>query len=449
MKRQSYAEFSLGLHQRLYRHRIPLNGAIEVTRRCPLECAHCYNNLPMGDVDARRSELTYEEHCRLLDEITEAGCLWLLYSGGEIFARKDFLSIYAYAKQKGLFITLFTNGTLITPKIADFLADHRPFAIEITLYGRTKDTYERLTGIPGSYERCMNGIRLLMERSLPLKLKTVGVTINKHEIWDMQRFAEEDLGLEFKFDSMVNPRIDCSQSPLAVRLTPEEVVELDLQDPERVAEWKQMHENFVRPVLPPQHSDEVYHCGGGANAFAIDPQGRISICVISHKDTYDWRTGSFREGWEQFLSKLRRKKITRITKCIACGIKAMCTMCPANGELEHGDPEEPVDFFCHVTHLRAHALDLPVPPHGDCIYCEGGAAYPEVVRAAAALKTGGADFAGEPTRRTSRSLPIVRNEVPLATVGCSSGGCTSCGTAQRTASSPSAGSGPRAESTGK
>src|SRR2546426_11810975 len=114
MKHQNYAEFSLELHERLFKHRIPVNGTIEVTRRCPLECAHCYNNLSMGDQEARRSELTYEEHCRLLDEITEAGGLWLLYTGGEIFARKDFLDIYTYAKQKGLLIGLFTNGTLIT-----------------------------------------------------------------------------------------------------------------------------------------------------------------------------------------------------------------------------------------------------------------------------------------------------------------------------------------------
>ncbi len=116
MKQQGYAEFSLELQQRLWAYKVPLNGAIEVTRRCPLECAHCYNNLPMGDQEARHGELTYEEHCHLLDEITEAGCMWLLYSGGEIFARNDFLSIYTYAKKKGLFITLFTNGTQITPR---------------------------------------------------------------------------------------------------------------------------------------------------------------------------------------------------------------------------------------------------------------------------------------------------------------------------------------------
>jgi MoaA/NifB/PqqE/SkfB family radical SAM enzyme len=426
MKRQSYAEYSLGLHQRLSGHRLPLNGAIEVTRRCPLECAHCYNNLPMGDQEARRSELTYEEHCRLLDEITEAGCLWLLYTGGEIFARKDFLNIYTYAKQKGLFITLFTNGTLITPQIADYLADWRPFAIEITLYGRTKDTYERLTGIPGSYERCMRGIRMLIERGLPLALKTVAVTINKHEIGDMKRFTEEELGLEFKFDSMINPRIDCSQSPLAVRLTPEEVVELDLRDSERAAEWRQMYDYYARPMPPPQPSEEVYTCGGGVDGFAIDPQGRISICVLSHVDTYEWRTGSFRKGWEQFLYKVRHKKITRLTKCIACGINSMCSMCPATGELESGDPEEPVDFLCHVTHLRAHALDLPVLPHGDCAYCEGGDHYPEVIRAAAALKVGRPVFAGGQAGRISRQLPMVREERATLSAGCSSGGCSSC-----------------------
>jgi MoaA/NifB/PqqE/SkfB family radical SAM enzyme len=425
MKYQSYAEYSGALHKRLFAYRIPVSGAIEVTRRCPLECAHCYNNLPMGDQEARCRELTYEEHCRLLDEITEAGCLWLLYTGGEIFARKDFLDIYAYAKQKGLFITLFTNGTLITPKIADYLAEWRPFCIEITLYGRTRETYERLTGIPDSYERCMRGIRLLMERRLPLKLKTVGVTINKHEIWDMKRFAEDELGLEFKFDSMINARIDCSQSPLSVRLTPEEIVELDLQDPRRASEWRRLYENTSRAVPSAKESEQVYVCGGGVNSFAVDPEGKMTICVLSHRDTYDLRSGSFREGWEQFLYRVRHKKVTRVTKCAACGIKTMCNMCPAVGELEHGDPEEPVDSFCHVTHLRAHALDIPVPPHGDCAYCEGGTWYDEVVRSAAALKAGTMAFTDTP-RSTSRSLPMLSEQAAVSTVGCSSGGCTSC-----------------------
>lgn len=370
---RSYTDFSSQLHSRMVTQRLAANATIEVTRRCPLKCAHCYNNLAMSDVEARGRELSYDEHRDLLDQMADVGCLWILYTGGEIFARKDFLDIYTYAKKKGFLITLFTNGTLITPRIADYLLEWRPFSIEITLYGCTKETYEQLTGIPGSYDRCLRGIHLLLERGLPLKLKTVAISINKHEVGEMKRFAEE-LGVGFKFDSMINPRIDCSRSPLAVRLQPWEIVKMDLEDPERVAEWKKFAEQFSRPT-PSVHSDEIYHCGGGVNGFAIDPEGKMSICVLSHFDTFDLRRESLRKGWDHLLYQVRRKKITRVTKCTACEIKPMCGMCPANGELENGDPESPVDFLCHVAHLRARALEIPVPPHGNCEYCEGGSSH--------------------------------------------------------------------------
>ena len=154
----------------------------------------------------------------------------------------------------------------------------------------------------------------------------------------------------------------------------------------------------------------------------------MSICVISHVDMYDLRTGTFREGWEKFLSSVRQKKITRVTKCTACAMRSMCSSCPATAELEQGDPEEPVDFFCHVTHLRAYALDLPVLPHGDCAYCEVGSRYHEVVKSAAALKAG-ERASGAASWIPGSPLPMVSEATAATTGGCSSGGCTSCGSA--------------------
>ena len=418
MELMSYAEFSASLHQRVQSQRIPTEAIIEVTRRCPLECAHCYNNLPMSDRAARRSELTYEEYCRILDELAEAGTLWLLFTGGEIFARHDFLDIYTYAKKKGFLITLYTNGTLITEKISDYLSEWRPFSIEITLYGRTKETYERLTGIPGSYERCLRGIELLRARKLPLKLKTVAVTTNKHEVLEMKRFAEEELGVEFKYDSLINAHIDCSDSPLAVRLKPEEVVELDLADPERINAWHLLAADLQNPI---NWGDDVYHCGGGLTSFAIDPVGKMSICVLSHGDVYDLRCGSVAEGWEKFLSRVRFKKATRPSKCRTCQIRASCGMCPANGELENNDAESPVDFLCEVTHLRTHALRLPIPAHGDCDFCEGGSRYPELLRTAETIKK---RFLAERLDLSSnRYLPV------LAEPRTGASGCSSCSSA--------------------
>jgi radical SAM protein with 4Fe4S-binding SPASM domain len=416
---QGYADFSRQFHAHLARHRVPADVTVEVTRRCPLACAHCYNNLPMGDQAARRGELTLDEHRRLLDELADAGTLWLLYTGGEIFARHDFLDIYTEAKRRGFIVTLFTNGTLITPRIADHLAEWRPFAIEITLYGATRETYEALTGVPGSYDKCLRGIRLLLERGLPLALKTVAVSINKHEVGAMKRLAA-DLGVRFKFDAMMSPRIDCGQSPLAVRLEPWEIVKMDLEDARRVADWRRLAERFRQIVAQDAYREEhVYHCGAGVRSCAVDPEGRLSLCVLSHADTYDWRRGNLREGWERFLREVRVRPAARVTKCTRCGIRDLCGMCPANGELEAGDPEAPVDFLCHVAHLRARSMDIAVPAHGDCEYCAGGARHGDLEASAAALEAHRHEAWAEPQG------PV--NVIPIRAAGKGSPGCDSCG----------------------
>ncbi len=422
METTSYGAFSQTLHHQVRAANAPLNGAIEVTRRCPLTCVHCYNNLPMGDRQAQLQELTLDEHRRILDEMAEAGSLWLLYTGGEIFARPDFLKIYTHAKKNGFIITLFTNGILINEAVADYLAEYRPFAVEITLYGATRETYERLTGIPGSYDRCLRGIDLIIDRGLSVTVKTVAITINRHEVGAMRQMAEQR-GVEFRFDSMMNPRIDCSQSPLAVRLTPEQCVEFDLVDQERADEWRK----FARQhgaAAPAAQSDQLYQCGGGVDSFAISPYGEMSICVLSHNDRYDLRKGSFADGWSTFLRRLRdTKKVSRVTKCTDCQIRPLCGMCPANGELENGDPESPVDFLCQVTHLRAHAFGLPVAPHGDCEYCEGGRGYDELMQAVSRLKT-----VTPVTAATSNRAFLPMATKTTETIGaCGSGGCASCG----------------------
>lgn len=418
MNAVSYGEFSLGLHQQFGDKRMPVDVSIEMTRRCPLECQHCYNNLPMGDLAARNRELSKQEYEQILTELANMGVIWLLFTGGEIFARKDFLEIYTFAKQKGFLITLFTNGILINEKIADYLREYPPFAIEITLYGRTKETYEALTQMPGSFDRCMTGIRLLLDRGLPLKLKTVGTKINCHEVIGMREFAEQELGVDFKFDSLLNPRIDCSQAPLAVRLSPEEVVALDLHWPKVAAEHRQLLEKET--ANSPVERRTVYICGGGVKSFAIDPYGHMSICVISHRETYDIRQGSVGEGWEQFLLKVRQRERTRPSKCDTCRIQSVCSSCPATGELEIGDPESPVEFLCEVAHLRALALGFEIPAHGDCEFCDDAERHAELKSSAMRIASREVDPAEWYAPRPL--LPVLNNAASSAS---SCGGCGS------------------------
>lgn len=350
--RRPYLDFSAAIHERAEEERFPLDGTLELTHRCNLDCVHCYVNLPANDREARSRELTFEECCRVIDAMVEEGCFYLLITGGEPLLRRDFRDIYLYAKRSGLLITLFTNGCLVTPDTADFLSEYPPFSIEITLYEASEAVYEQVTEVPEAYRKCLRGIRLLRERHLPLKLKTVGLSINQREVADMQRVADE-LGVDFKFDPHIHPRIDCSHQPCETRMSPEAVVALDLTDPQMAEAWR---EEFLPENLGVPESDDLYLCGAGVANFVVDPYGELEMCLISRHYGHNLREKGFREGFYDYFPKLRALKRERPTRCRSCDLVSACKTCPGTSLLEHGDREEPVDYLCDITHLRAEVF---------------------------------------------------------------------------------------------
>ena len=344
----SYAQFGKDLHKKAVEKRIPISGSYELTFRCNLRCAHCYCNLPLNDREAVEKELTTQKVFKIFDQMAEAGCLWLLITGGEPLLRKDFLEIYSYAKKKGFIITLFTNGTLITQEIADYLAEWPPFLVEVTLYGATKETHEKVTGVPGSFLRFQRGIDLLLERKIPLGLKTMVMTLNHDGLWEIKEYAERS-DVKFRFDPVLNPRLDGSKAPCSLRLSPEDVLKLDLADEKRAKEWKDFCEKFIGP---PQ-SDGLFSCGAGVFAFHIDPYGQMSMCEMVRFKSYDLRNGSFEEGWHQFFPELLALKPTGDYPCARCELISLCGQCPGWAWLENGNPELPVEYLCQLAHLRA------------------------------------------------------------------------------------------------
>lgn len=334
--------------------RFPLWGTIELTERCNLRCLPCYIRKPIADKNAQASELTLAEWCELLDQVVDAGCLCLLFTGGEPLARHDFLDIYTHGKKKGLVITLFSNGTLLTPNIADHLAEWFPRMIEVTMYGRSQEVYERVTRVPGSYARFMRGIELLHERRIPFRLKTIVVTANRYELWEMKAFAG-DLGVDFRFDPLINPGLDGCRHPLEYRISPEEVVQLDREDDDRWNGLQRFCDDFIRL---PMNSESVYYCAAGINGFHIDASGRMSVCLMVRSSQYDTRSGSFRDGWKNFLpSDLARKRKTS-APCQTCELHRLCYQCPGWAKLETGHAEGVVAYLCRLTHLRADALGI-------------------------------------------------------------------------------------------
>lgn len=343
-----YGDFSQNLHNKGAEKGTPLNGEIDLTYHCNLKCGHCY-----GVCEPAKKELTTEEVIRVLDEIRQAGCLWLLLSGGEPLLRKDFWEIYAYAKKEGFIITLFSNGTLITPELVSRLREYPPFSVEVSLYGATRETYERVTGVPGSFERCIKGIHLLLKHGLPLKIKTTVLTLNQDELWQMKKYVEEELGVEFRFDAVISPKLNGSKEPCSLRIPPEEVVKLDLADEKRLEGWKEVCERFWGPL----HSDTLYNCGAGVSSFHIDPYGVLRICCMARTPSSDLRQSSFQEGWQK-LHKFRvQKSFSTNSKCRDCEI-ALCDWCPGWAQVENGNLETPVEYLCRIAHLQARAFGM-------------------------------------------------------------------------------------------
>ena len=342
-----YGEFSERLHQKAANLHIPISGSLEVTQRCNMRCTHCYIPLSIRK-NSRQTELSLSEIQRILDEIKDAGCLWLLLTGGEPLLRPDFLDIYNYAKRKGFLLTFFTNGTLLTPRIADALCEWRPFNIEITLYGYSQATYERITGIPGSHARCLRGIELLLERQLPLKLKTMLMTVNQHELGEMQTYAKS-LGVDFRFDPILNAGLDGSSLPTTLRLSPDEIVAIERADPGRARHWP---ESFKRSINQKFDQQKLFTCSAGINSFHIDSFGQLCLCITARHPSYDLRADTFRRGWEEFFLQLRSLEHGQDYACGSCDLRPICAQCPAQALLEQGDPEMRVEFLCQVTSRR-------------------------------------------------------------------------------------------------
>jgi radical SAM protein with 4Fe4S-binding SPASM domain len=338
-------EFGRDVINKWLANRVPLSGSIELDLRCNLRCLHCYRD---GEWPA--DVLETNEVFRILDEVAAAGTIWMLFTGGEVFLRRDFFDIYQYARERGLKVTLFTNGTTVTPRIADRLLELPPYAIEITLYGYSKEVYERVTGVPGSHERCYRGVELLLERGLPLKLKTMLMKTNNHELMDMYRFADER-GVHFKWDSMINPNFDGSMMPCNVRLSPEEVVEMDFVIPERLQEYREFYES-----RKDYKTSRVFSCGAGTRSFHIDPYGKLMMCLLLREPSFDLREMSFQEIWDTMFPPVYNQMRAADHQCNDCNLISLCGKCPAWSQMEKGRLDARVEYSCEVGHRRAERL---------------------------------------------------------------------------------------------
>ena len=327
--------------------RIPVAATLELTRRCNLRCVHCYLGDQAAQHRLRDRELGSAAVCAAISEWAEAGCLYLTITGGEPLLRPDFAEIYRHARNLGLVVAVFSNGTLATDEIAALFRECPPRKVEISLYGATPETHDAVTGVPGSHARAWAGIRRLHAAGVRVALKTVLMKPNLAEREALERQAAT-IGAAFRHDAAIFPCLDGAPAPLALRVSPEEAVQADLATGERRAMWRaKIEKTAAHPA-----GDRLYACSAGRSAFHADPFGGLSPCLLACDYRCEPAGRAFREVWDGELAAIQRRKRTRADGGFAGDLRGACTHCPAFNRLETGDEESESDYMKRTTALR-------------------------------------------------------------------------------------------------
>jgi radical SAM protein with 4Fe4S-binding SPASM domain len=355
----------LPLWGKLRAKRLPLSFEIEITARCNHNCRHCYINLPPNDPMARARELSVAETADLASQAVQLGAVWCLISGGEPLLRADFADLYLALKRAGLLVSIFTNATLVNEDHTALLREFPARDIEVTVYGVTRTTYERVTRTPGAFDRFQHGLGLLMQSGARVRLKAMAMQSNFAEHAAIADFCRAHTTDYFRFDPQLHLRFDRdphrNAEILTERLAPEQVVALEQADSLRMGALRSECDTLIRRKACHPGCDHLFHCGAGFSSFTIGHDGRFRLCssLWASGTVYDLRQGTLFEAWHDFVPRLRAmrsQKPGQLKTCRQCRLINLCLWCPAHAHLETGELEGFTPYFCTVAHARAHAL---------------------------------------------------------------------------------------------
>src|SRR5213596_1056408 len=348
-------ELTEWLFERSVALRIPLSVHIDLTMRCNERCIHCYR------VVERRPELTTGELKALLDDVARAGTLYLTFSGGEVFLRKDLFELIEHARRLRFDVRLKSNALLITPEKAARLRALAVRQVDISIYSADPAVHDWVTKVPGSLERSLEGAALLRDAGVTVKLNCPLMKQNVGQYKEIRALAER-LGVLWGFDPMITAKNDGDTSPFKLRITRKELRQV-LQDPALNPHHGksapiESGPGYVRPDL-----DEI-PCGASHNACYISAYGDVMPCVAMPVACGNVRDEPFEEIWHRSPEMLRVRsiRIRDLHTCSSCAASPFCTRCPGQALVENGDLYGPSPASCEHALVAAQVAGSAVIP---------------------------------------------------------------------------------------
>lgn len=354
--------------------RIPLTGAFELLPVCNLQCRMCYVRKSMAEVRAMGGLLGTEQWLDFARQARDAGLLYPLLTGGEPFLRQDFQEILAGMQAMGLQVSINSNGTLIDETMAKWLSAHKPTRINITLYGASEETYQRLCGDGDAFNRVHRAVEYLKRYDVPVKFNASITPQNVDDLADIIAYAKS-VGSPIQVATYMFPpvRRDAGMIGHNDRLPPEEAALARVK-----ADWLQnepawflgqaeRYRRFVPlddAMLAEQAAGErrEMSCRAGRCSFWLDWQGNIGNCGMYASVRLPMQGRSFAEAWAQVAEETNRVRYSPV--CTNCPNFGLCHPCIAMVYNECGDTQGRPEYLCRMNaaaarYYQAFAQQLP------------------------------------------------------------------------------------------
>jgi radical SAM protein with 4Fe4S-binding SPASM domain len=341
-----------------------------VTQRCNYRCTHCYQEHQDQD------ELSTDEVVDILEQLAQAGVLFLTLMGGEFFMRPDANEILAKAHELGFALKVLTTGHHITDKRAEFLATLRPLQIDISIYGSKPAIHEEITNQQGSWERSTAAIRRLVARKIPVVLKTPVMDNNVSDLEDIAAMARE-LGARFTFDPKLTAVENGDLETTRGRMNQEQLANF----------YGNTMAEFVEASYGDIASYDMHPlgqtpCRAGQDICSINPSGEVWPCNSLPMPVGSLKTHSFAEIWSGSaqLEGVRTLKWASIQECNECPVRSYCTRCHGMAHIEDGNMKGPSLEACrHAVAIRDSlreagklpATETQLPPTWDRVSADG------------------------------------------------------------------------------
>jgi len=270
-----------------------------------------------------KNELSTATWKKIFLEAKNNGLLFCLLTGGEIFLRHDFQELYEYIYDLGIRISLFTNGTLITDDVIQFLSQRKPDFVGITMYGASDEQYQDITGNEKGFSMVDKGIARLQRANIPVVVRTIAIQSIYGKLDDMIRYFK-DHHLAVAYSLYVGPRRSCPRSERVDRLMPSSLIDYK----------ERMEKAFgVSQSIEVNDCFDSFRCLAGKSSYFIRWDGTMMPCAMLETPSMSVLP-SFSQAWN-FLNNA----IHQVPLCdgySTCEVRSTCIQCPARRYLEGG-----------------------------------------------------------------------------------------------------------------